>query len=342
MGNIATSWTQVHPSLVEPGLVIQINQASGAFATLAGGVPRVMLGEEDLYVYMRRVDIRTKMASGQSAYNQLPSVATNFELASTATYLQRVRAEYDHHDTAAVGRWGTNIVEVQRLGMRQGHFQLLRSSLLYGMNPSNGEGLLHAAGATSVSLPPDTFGADTVLTYDNGQMAIFLLQQLVNLKSRTMQLGIPRRFVILGPQRTLGQFEYPNIVQLVQYQRPGAGSETTAGVVKNIAELNGDTIDWCYDDTLINQGAGGTTDAVLLVMPEVEYPKVPGMPNTNAFAEVEPGINANTLQYTDMAAPKEIPTPLAGGAIDVLSELRASPGWGVRPEAITIMSMQYQ
>lgn len=342
MGNIATSWVQVHPSLMEPGLIIQINQASGAFDALASGNPRVMLGEEDLYVYMRRVDIRTKMASGQSAYNSLPSVGTNFELASTATYLQRVRAEYDHHDTAQVSKWGTSIVEVQRLGMRQGHFQLLRNSLLYGMNPANGEGLLNAAGATTVTLPPDTFGNDTVLTYDNGQMAIFLLQQLVNLKSRTMQLGTPRRFVILGPQRTLGQFEYPNIVQLVQYQRPGAGSATTAGVVKDVAQLNGDTIQWCYDDTLINKGAGGTTDAILLVMPEVATPKVPGMPNTNAFAEVEPGISACTLQYTDMAAPKEIPTPLAGGAIDVLSELRASPGWGVRPEAITIMSMQYQ
>lgn len=341
MGNIAPSWTQVHPSFVEPGLIIQINQASGAFDTLAGGNPRVSISEEDLYVYMRKVDIRTKMAAGQSAYNQMPSVATNFELASTATYLQRVRAEYDHHDTAAVSRWGTSIVEVQRLGMRQGHFQLLRNSLLYGMNPANGEGLLNAAGATSVNLPPDSYGADTAVTYDNGQMAFFILQQLLNLKSRTMQLGTPRRFVILGPQRTLGLFEY-NVVQLVQYQRPGAGSESTKGTVAGVLGMNGDTLQWCYDDTLINKGAGGTTDAVLIVMPEVEYPKVPGMPNTNAFAEVEPGIAANTLMYTDMAAPREIPTPLAGGAIDVLSELRASPGWGVRPECITIVSIQYQ
>lgn len=340
MANIAPSWTQVHPSLVEPGLIIQINQASGAFDTLAGGNPRVMLDSEDLYVYMRRVDIRTRIAAGQSAYNQLPSVATNFELASTATYLQRVRAEYDHHDTAQVSRWGTSIVEVQRLGMRQAHFQLLRSSLLYGMNPANGEGLLNAAGATAINLPPDSYGADTVLTYDNGQLAVFMLQQLVNLKSRTMQLGIPRKFVFLGPQRTLGQMEYPNIVQVTQFQRSGAGSETTKGVIEEIMKKNGDIMLWCYDDTLIGKGANGT-DAVLLVMPEVEYPKVPGMPNTNAFAEVEPGIAACTLQYTDMAAPKEIPTPLAGGAIDVLSELRASPGWGVRPEAITIMSLQY-
>jgi hypothetical protein len=44
--------------------------------------------------------------------------------------------------------------------------------------------------------------------------------------------------------------------------------------------------------------------------------------------------------FTDMAAPREIPTPIAG-AIDVLSEMRSTAGWAVRPEAITILSMAY-
>jgi hypothetical protein len=46
--------------------------------------------------------------------------------------------------------------------------------------------------------------------------------------------------------------------------------------------------------------------------------------------------------FTDMAAPREIPVPLAGGAIDVLSEWRMTTGWGIRPEAIRLISMQYQ
>lgn len=340
MANIAASWIQIHPSYVEPGLLLQYNQASGAFETLATGNPLVKIGSEDLAVYMKRLDIRTTMAAGQAAYNLLPSVNIVADMASTPTYLQRVRAEYDHHDTANLGQWGVSIVDAQRRGMRQGHFQLLRNSLLYGMNPANGEGLLNANGATTVSLPPDSNGNDTVLTYDNGQMAFFLLSQLSAMKTRTMQLGLPQRFVILGPQRVLGAFEYQNIVQLTQYQRAGAGSNSTAGVVKDVAGMNGDIVEWVYDDTLINKGAGGTTDAVLIVMPEVKKPRGERI-NTNEFAEVEPGIEACTLMYTDYAAPVEIPTPLAGGAIDVLSELRATPGWGVRPEAIAIVSMQY-
>ena len=340
MGNVAPSFVTVNPSYTMPELLLPYTQASGAFDILATGEPMVRLSDGDLYAYINRVDVRTKVAGGQAAYNLLPSCTVTLSQISTPSYLLRVRAEYDHHDTAAMARRGVSIVEAQRLAMRQGHFQLLRSMLLYGMNPANGEGILNTNGATSVALPADQTGADTVVTYDNGAMAFFLAQQIQAIKTRTNQLGIGRKFVILGPQRTLGLFEY-NVVQLVQFQREGAGTESTAGTVKRILMANGDELLWCYDDTLINKGLGGDTDAVMLVMPEVAKPDG-GEINTNEFAKLAPGLNACTLMLNDMMAPREIPTPLAGGAIDVLSEMRSTSGWGVRPEAITIVSMQYQ
>lgn len=339
MANLATSWVITHPSFMEPELLLQYNQASGAFNMLATGNPLIKLGSEDKYVYIRQLSVRTKVQTGQAAGNQLPSATVVTGMISTPTYLNRTRAEYDHHDTAMMAMWGTSIVEAQRLAMRQGHFQLLRNQLLYGNIPANGEGIVNTNGATAVSLPPDSFGNASVRTYDNGQMAIFFLQQLVNLKTRTMQLGIPQKFVILGPQRTLGQFEYPNIVQLTSYQRAGAGSTTTAGVVKDVAALNGDVIEWVYDDTLANYSSAGV-DTVLINMPAVEKPRG-GQWNTNDFATLSPGLGACALMYADVAAPIEIPTPLAGGAIDVLSEMRASPGWVTRPESLTICTMTY-
>jgi len=341
MANIAPSMVLVHPNFMEPGIIMPYSQASGAFETLPSGAPEVKLGGEDLYVYVRRVDLRTRAAAGQAAYNLLPSIATAFTYISTPTYLLRVRGEYDHHDTAAVGEWGQSIVELQRLGMFQAHFQLLRTALLYGMNPANGEGLLNAAGASTINLPADTNGNTTVVTYDNGQMAFFLIGQVSAMKTRTNQLGIGRKFVFLGPQRVLGTFEYQDIVQLTQWQRVGGGTQSTAGVVKAIAEDNDDEVIWVYDDTLIGKGAGGN-DAVLLVMPEIENPQPDGTINTNIFGNLAPGILETTKMYLDMAAPREIPTPLAGGAIDTLTEIRSTSGWPLRPEAVTIMSMQYQ
>lgn len=340
MANLAPAFVTVNPSYMEPGILLPYAQASGAFDLLPEGQPLARLAEGDLYAYIKRIDVRTKVAAGQSGYNSLPGISTTLGMISTPTYLLRVRGEYDHHDTAAMDRWGVSIVETQRLGMRQGHFQLARNALLYGFNPANGEGLVNTTGATAVNLPADSNGNTTVVTYDNGQMGVFLLTQISALKTRTNQLGQGRKFTILGPQRVLGAFEYQNIVQLTQFQRDGAGSATTAGLVRDVTALNEDEITWVYDDTLIGKGAGGT-DAVIIVMPEVQKPKGSKV-NTNEFAKLAPGIEACTLMYCDMAAPREIPTPLPGGAIDVLSEWRITSGWGVRPEAVTIVSMDYE
>jgi hypothetical protein len=336
MPNIAPAYVTVNPSYTLPELLLPYSQASGAFDLLPTGEPLVRLSEGDLVAYINRIDLRTNMASSQSSYNELPSVGVALSQISTPTYLNRVRAEYDHHDTAAMGRRGVSIVEAQRLGMRQGHFQLLRNMLLQGMNPVNGEGILNTNGATAVTLPADSNGNTTITTYDNGELAFFILGQIRAIKTRTNQLGLGTKFTICGPQQDLGVLEYDDIVQLTQFQREGAGTATTAGTVKDILKMNGDEISWVYDDTLIGKGLGGT-DAIIIAMPEVEKPDG-GKINTNEFAALAPGLDACLLQMCDMAAPREIPTPLPGGVIDIVSELRSSSGWGVRPEAVTILS----
>lgn len=324
-----------------PEFMMPFQQASGAFRTIASGNPLVRLGEGDMAVYMKTMDIRTQQAAGQSAYNQLPGVAITTSMISTPTYLLRSRAEYDHHDQAAAGQWGFSLVEANRLGMRQGIFQNMRTGLLYGFNAAAGEGLLNTAGATAVTLPPDSHGNTTLLTYDNGEMAQFLLAQLSAIKTRTMQHGRGVRVTILGPQRILAPLNYQNIVQLTSAQRAGAGSLSTAGTVEMVGDWNEDQIEWVYDDTLIGQGAGGA-DAVIMNVPELEMPRVVNsVVNTNAFAELTPNTVGTALMLNDMAAPREIPTPMPGGAIDVLSELRTTAGWGVRPEALTILSIPY-
>lgn len=340
MGNITPSYTIVNPSYIMPEALMKINQVSGAFDTLPNSAPRVALSEGDLYVYLKAFDIRTKVAAGQVAYNQLPSVSIVAKMIQTPTYLIRVRAEYDHHDIAAGGNWGISIPEAQRLGMRQATFQTMRTGLLSGFNPANGEGLLNTNGATAVNLPADSNGNTTVSTYDNGQMALFFLSQIVAMKTRTFQNGLPSRITVLGPQRVLAGMEYSGVVQLTQFQRQGAGTASIVEMIKTMAAVNGDAIDWAFDDTLQGKGAGGT-DAVILTIPDIGMPSTEGI-NTNAFAGLTPSLAGTNLQICDMAAPREIPTPLPGGAIDVLSELRITSGWGVRPEAMTILSMQFQ
>lgn len=335
----ANAYVTLNPSFIEPELLMQYSQASGFVDLLADGQLRVRLAEDDLIVYMKQVNIRTKMVSGQASMNELPGVDINTSMISTPTYQLKVRAQYDHHDVTAGARWNISVPEAYRLGGRQAHFQLARDATLFGLMPQNGEGLVNAPGATSVNLPPDSNGNTTVTTYDNGQMAFFLQQMVLNIKTRTYQLGQGKEFTIIGPQRTLGLFEY-NVVQLVQFQRVGAGTASTAEVLKAILMANGDKVTWTYDDTLQGAGDGGA-DLVILDMPQLSKP-VDQKLSTNEFGKLNPGNMACVTQYCDMAAPREIISPLGGGATDFIQEWRISSGWAPRPQAVTLINMPFE
>ncbi len=335
------SFVEINPSYVMPGVLMNYNQASGAFSALAGEDPLPRLSDGDLYVYVKKMDLRGKAAAGQTAYNELPGISILNSQVSTPTYLLRNREQYDHHDSSAMGRWGVSISDAYRLGARQAMFQQARNALLYGITPSSGEGLMNSQGATAVTLPADSAGKTQIsMGYDSGELASFLLQILTDSMSRMYQCGQAQRCVILGPQRLLMRFVLVNIVHLTDFQRAGAGTASTGAMVEQMAQFGNISIEYQFDDTLIGKGAGGT-DAILITFPEVKSPQKISSVNTNAFAELMPGLSATNIMLCDMAAPREIPTPMPGGAIDVLNEWRISTGWSLRPEASTIVSMAY-
>lgn len=341
MANFFPAQAKVSPSFSEPDLIVTYAQPSGAFAALQGGKPRVKLGSEDLYVYINALDLRTENFTAQAASNFLPSATLVGSYASTATYLIRTRSIWDHHDIAAAASYNVSLPMAQELAARQGIFQQMRSMLLYGYNPANGEGLLNAANAVNVTLPADSFGNTTVSTYDNGQMALWILSQIVALKAGMFQSGaqIKNKIVIVSPQRVFLNLSYADIVQVTSYQRAGAGTSTVGQVIQNVAAEMGDEVEWYYDDTLIGKGAGGA-DAVILTIPEIEVPSIPGI-NTNEFGDINPHNRSVNTMYADMAAPMKIPTPTPDGGITEVQEIRCSSGWNLRPQGLYILSMPY-
>ena len=338
MSTFAPAFVTVNPHYMLPELIVQYALASGAFSVLPNENPMPRLGEADLYVYAKKVQLTTQVSASQSTSTNLPSASVVPSMISTPTYRLQTRAQYDGFDETAAGHWNISLPEAMRLAARQGIAQQLRNALLYGYNAANGEGLLNAPGITTLNLGSDSNGNTTYSTWDSGQLAQFLLNMIGTLKVNTLQIGQPLRLVFLAPQRFIQQITYAGIVALTQFQRVGAGVETAAGLIETVAKwAGGDDVSFAADDTLIGQGAGGT-DAILLIAPELKIPKVNASINTNAFAAIAPNITATSLMLCDMAAPKEIPTPLPDGAITVQYTLRSTPGWQIRPEALQVLS----
>lgn len=328
---------KVTPSYSEPGLVLTWAQPSGAFKLLPGGNPKNTLGQNDKFVYVSALDIRTDATAGQAAFNLLPSATFNATLYSTPTYLVATRAIYDHHQTADAAQWNVSLPKAQELGARQGIFQYMRTAELYGINAASGEGLLNSANATNVTLPPDSYGNDTSQTYDNGDMAFWLAGQTTDLETNTFQQGA--KIVIVGPQRILRPWQRQDIVQLTSYQRTGAGTDSTAGLLQHIVENDGGSLEFYYDDTLEGKGAGGA-DMVIMTIPEIKKLHNYDI-NTNDFANLMPSIEDVNTMYTDMAAPRKISTPIPDGGINERYEIRITSGWNLRPEALFLLSIPY-
>lgn len=339
-GNYFPAQSKVSPNYTEPGLIRTYAQPSGAFhATLPGGDPMVKIGDDDLFVYVNGLDMRSEANGAQSAGNLLPSVSLVGTFYKTATYLIRNRCLYNHHDVAAAAAYAVGLPGELETAQRQGIFMQERNMLLYGFNPSLGEGLLNAPGATAVPLPADTYGNTTVRTYDPGQMAIFLLTEIVNLQTGMYLAGMPTTVNILGPQRILLQLSTAGIVQLTSYQRAGAGSETVTGVVQDIAGRNRVAFNWFYDDTLIGKGSGGS-DMVIMTVPEIEPPTIDGL-DIAPWNREQPQINYCNAMYTAFAAPMKIPTPVPDGGVTEVQETRSTSGWNLRPQALYLISMNY-
>lgn len=341
MANFITPTVQLlHPNYVEPGFVIQQAQASGAFEVLGGGEPLVRLSNTTRKVYIKRMDLRTRVHTSQSAINNLPSVDIQLGMDGTATYLQRVRQEFDHHDADMASEWGIGILDAFRHGTRQAHFQSLRNMLLHGASPQFGEGILNAQNALQTTLPQDSDGHSTVVTYDPGQMFQYLLGQIAALKTRTMQVGIGRRIVMLAPQRVVAQFTLAMIVQLTSWQRAGAGSNVVSGSIADVLAMSNDEFQLQADDTLIGAGANGT-DAVILTLPEINVPEG-RIFNTNEFGSLAPNLAACNVQFINTPAPIEIISPIESGRTDFVTEMRVTSGWSIRQEASTIISMPFE
>lgn len=341
MAILAPARQRVTPAYVEPGILIDQAQSSGAFAVLPDGTFKPRLGLADQRVYMNRMGIKTKSTISQDSQNEIPDPDIILGQLECPTYLLQNRAIYNRHETAAAATYGLSTPEILRIALFQANFNQMRDGLLHGIQPEYGEGILNGPNILNTALPADKNGNIGIREQDAGEIATFLLNVIADITARTNQSGRANEFTILGPQRCLKKLETAKIVELTSYQRPGGGTHTVKGTVNKILEDSGEKIFWTYDDTLQNKGTNGA-DAIIVCLRQFNTKNPFFTPaNTNYFGEGNGGlqpINDCSAMYTDATAPVLFITPLPGTSMHMQSEMKITPGWVLRPEAFTIIS----
>jgi len=341
MSNVSFGIVRVDPSFMQPQILMQYTQKTGAWDLLPERKPDVRLGTTDLVAYQRSLRVSTQTQVGQSMSARLPSTSIVPGYDQMKTYRIACRSQYAMFDEEAARNAGYSLVDANRLAAHQGIAQTMRNLLLYGFDASNNEGVMNSPNSNRHNLPADSHGATGYNAYDNGELFQFLLNEIAIIKSGMMMIGVPLRFTILAPQRFISKLSYGGIVQLTSYQRIGGGSETISAAIKEVTmRAGGDEVVFSVDDTLIGQGAGGT-DAIIIAVPELRINPAQIAFDTNIFATLTPNQQAVNTMLCDMAAPMEVVSPIADGGTTTIYTIRSTPGWCLRGQGATILSASF-
>jgi len=341
MSNVSFGMVRVDPSYMQPNILMQYTQKTGAWDLLPERKPDVRLGTTDLVAYQRSLRVSTQAQVGQSMWSRLPSASIVPSYDQMKTYRVACRSQYQLFDEDAARNSGYSLVDANRLSAHQGIAQTMRNLLLYGFDASNNEGLLNSPNSNRHNLPPDSHATTGYNAYDNGELFQFLLNEIAIIKSGMMMIGVPLRFTILAPQRFISKLSYGGIVQLTSYQRTGAGSATITEAIKDVTmRAGGDEVIFSVDDTLIGQGAGGT-DAIVIAVPELRINPAQIAFDTNIFATLTPNQQAVNTMLCDMAAPMEVVSPTPDGGTTTIYTIRSTPGWCLRGQGATILSAAF-
>lgn len=115
-------------------------------------------------VYQKYLRMTSQAQVSQSLPGQLPSSSISGGYDGMMTYRISSRSQYSYLDTDAADRWGYSLIEGLRLANRQGHAQMLRNMLLYGVNAANNEGITNSPNAVTLNLGNDSKGNDSYTT----------------------------------------------------------------------------------------------------------------------------------------------------------------------------------
>lgn len=340
MSGISPNLQAYNNTYQSPNFLLTKVLRSGAFRLLGEARPRAMpLATPQ--VMIRTLTNRGEAMVGENVTRNLP-IGTlpvlgafyipTYSIASTVMYnsIDSLRSKENSYDLRSM----------LDDGMKQTFRLTERNLLIYGAKNAPNEGILNAVGAYAHTLDPDQFGVSNISNMDQGYLATALSGLASDIVQKAMAVGEPTRLVILAPQRIITVLTSRKVVQLTDYQRPGAGvagaGEMAAALLANISV----NFELAVDDSLIGKGKNGT-DLIIIGVPEIP-PDSGEINSTNAvYAGFPNKENGCIVQYTDSYMPIAKSAITFPGELQVVYSKNTTSGIVVRPELFSLISVAY-
>lgn len=255
---------RVVPHSIIPGVVAPVNQNADYIKAFAGITKYGDLGSD--YLYLTTLDkIDTPTTIGQQWRGGVDTAQFSNNQLAWQYYTIQARMEYTDQQAAKLGKIlpGIGIDQLLDKLCRQGINQRDHYGALFGFDPAQTQGLVKQG--TTATFPADSDAHTTISSYNPDELMAFMATQARTAMNNTY--GMAKPVIFMSSVRTVNWIKSV-MLNLTQYQMPGAGVDSIGGAYSRVVGewLGVGKIEFIADDLL--KGAGtNSSDLMLFVAP---------------------------------------------------------------------------
>ena len=329
---------RVVPHSLIPGAVFPVNQNADYVKMFAGITKYGDLGSD--YLYLPTFEkIHTPTTIGQQWRGGVDTAQfANGQLA-WQYYTIQARFEYTDQQAAKLSKLVPSIGIDNFLDKlcQQGVNQRRHYGALFGFDPAQTQGLVKQG--TTATFPADSDANTTISAYNPDELMAFMAGQARTAMNNTYGMAKP---VIFASSVRVVNYIRSTMINLMQYQMPGAGVDSVGGAYSRVVGewLGVGKIEFIADDLLKAAGTN-STDIMLFIAPGLaEQDSVP--PEFSQYKlDDQPGNMMNT--FMDNAGGLIISrNPIMNRVTSVDYSLQTTPGAVIRADAVRVIEAAYE
>lgn len=327
---------RVAPSVVVPGVLapqtqsVDFNKYIGHKSNLGG------LAEEKLYI-TAVTNINGETSVGQQWNSEL--TRQSYSLGQIGLNYYRINAyvEWDENERAKFESLsnGVSLPNFLENLAKQAINQRRHQAILFGFDNSLDQGI--TANSTIQTMPSDSNGNSTLLTYNINELQVFLTKLVRDAMDQSFNLIKP--IVFASSVRVINYLKSA-IVPVGSYLQ-GGGVDSVAGVFDRVVSewLGCPKIEFIADD-LLRGASESDQDTILVIAPGMDTQNSGSEDiNQNLVGEYN-SINYNTM-YDAAEGLKEMTRPDDFGHFSKLYTYKMTPGATLRSEAVIELQISY-